>query len=64
MSAMLRSAFTVVSRKQGGPAQSLPLHEALCEAIERGDGLAAEQAALRLIAGAEADFWEQMDAKP
>lgn len=61
MSTMLRSAFVIVSRKVGGPALSLPLHEALCVAIEQGDPDAAERAALTLIEGAEADFWEQVD---
>jgi len=61
MAAMLHFAFAIVSRKTGGPAQSLPLHEALCVAIERGDPDAAERAALSLIDGAEADYWEQMD---
>ena len=64
MSAMLRSAFVIVSRKVGGPALSLPLHEALCEAIEQGDADAAERAALHLIDGAEADLREQMQAPP
>ncbi len=61
MAAMLRSTFVIVSRKAGGPALSLPLHEALCVAIERGDPEAAERAALVLVEGAEADFWEQVD---
>ncbi len=43
--------------------QSLPLHEALCEAIERGDADAAEQAALILIAGAEEDLRELVPAR-
>ena len=58
MAALLRVSFDVITTKPGGPAHSLPLHEALCEAIERGDADAAEQAALILIAGAEEDLRE------
>jgi DNA-binding GntR family transcriptional regulator len=36
----------------------LPLHEAVCEAIERGDADAAERAAMILIEGAEEDLRE------
>lgn len=60
MSAMLRSSFKLISRKPGGPAASLPLHDALCTAIERGDAAGAERAALALIGQAEADLEEQL----
>jgi GntR family galactonate operon transcriptional repressor len=56
MSAMLQASFKVISQKPGGPAFSLPMHEAVCEAIERGDPDAAERAALVLIEQAEADL--------
>ena len=58
MSALLRVSFEVITKKPGGPAHSLPLHEAVCEAIERGVAEAAERAALILIAGAEEDLRE------
>ena len=63
MAALLRVNFDVITTKPGGPAHSLPLHEALCEAIERGDADAAEQAALILIAGAEEDLRELVPAR-
>lgn len=56
MFAMLHESFKVVTWKSGGPAASLPLHEAVCVAIEEGNPLAAEQAAYALIERAEADF--------
>jgi GntR family transcriptional regulator, galactonate operon transcriptional repressor len=58
MAALLRVSFEVITKKPGGPAHSLPLHEAVCEAIERGDAPAAERAALILIDGAEEDLRE------
>ncbi|MDR3412052.1 MAG: FadR/GntR family transcriptional regulator [Formivibrio sp.] len=56
MSAILRTSFEIVSQKAGGPAFSLPMHEALCRAIEAGDARAAEQAALALIDQATNDL--------
>lgn len=62
MSAMLEANFEIVTQKPGGTAQSLPLHEAVCEAIERGDPPAAERAALRLIDASERDLRELIAA--
>jgi GntR family transcriptional regulator, galactonate operon transcriptional repressor len=56
LSAILRTSFELSSEIEGGPARSLPMHEALCVAIEQGDAPAAEQAVLTLIARAEGDF--------
>ncbi len=56
MSAILRSRFRVISAKPGGPAFSLPMHEAICVAIEQQDPAAAERAALALIDQAESDM--------
>ncbi|MDE1179354.1 FadR/GntR family transcriptional regulator [Paraburkholderia sp.] len=56
LSAILRTSFELSSEIAGGPARSLPMHEALCVAIERGDPVAAEAAVLTLIARAEQDF--------
>ena len=56
LSAMLRTSFEIVSQKAGGPAQSLPMHEAVCLAIERGDAAGAERAAVLLIESAEQDL--------
>ena len=54
--AILRTGFNVITQKLGGPLFSLPMHEALCIAIERGDADAAERAALALIEQAEIDL--------
>ena len=56
MAAMLRVNFEVITTKPGGPAHSLPLHEAVCVAIEQGDADAAERAVRGLISGAEDDL--------
>ena len=63
MSAMLQSSFNVISEKPGGPAFSLPMHEAICVAIEKGDAQAAERAALVLIDQAEADLQDRLDSR-
>lgn len=49
LAAVLRRGFEIVSRKPGGPANSLPLHAAVCSAIEAGDAPAAERAASALV---------------
>lgn len=64
MAALLQVSFDVITKKPGGPAHSLPMHEAVCEAIERGDAEAAESAALILINGAEEDLRELVPARP
>jgi GntR family galactonate operon transcriptional repressor len=63
MSAMLQASFKVVSEKPGGPAFSLPMHEAICGAIEKGDAQAAERAALVLIDQAEADLQDRLGSR-
>jgi len=63
MSALLRVSFDVITTKPGGPAHSLPLHEAVCLAIEQGDGEAAERAAQILIDGAEEDLRELLPVR-
>lgn len=64
MSALLRVNFEVITKKPGGPAHSLPLHEAVCDAIERGDADAAERATLILIDAAEEDMRELVPVRP
>jgi DNA-binding FadR family transcriptional regulator len=59
----LRASFEISSAKPGGPAFTLPMHEALCRAIEEGDEQAAERASLKLIEQAEADLVERLHAK-
>lgn len=63
LSAMLKASFEIVSTKPGGPAQSLPMHEAVCVAIEKGDAKAAERAAITLIVHAEEDLRQLLKAR-
>ena len=56
LAAILHTSFELSSEIAGGPARSLPMHEALCIAIEIGDAAAAQSAALVLIKRAEKDF--------
>src|SRR5208337_4556200 len=56
LSVILRTSFTLSSRVPGGPARSLPLHEALCDAIEARDPDAAERAVVALIERAGRDL--------
>jgi DNA-binding FadR family transcriptional regulator len=57
MNILLKAHFEISAEKPGGPAFTLPMHEAVCRAIEDGDEAAARQASLRLLEQAEADFW-------
>ncbi|WP_322040189.1 FadR/GntR family transcriptional regulator [Burkholderia diffusa] len=56
LSSILQTSFELSSEIAGGPARSLPMHEVLCVAIEKGDEAAAEEAVLTLIKRAEQDF--------
>jgi DNA-binding FadR family transcriptional regulator len=56
MLTVLRIGFERLAETPGGPARSLPMHRKLCEAIETGNGLAAERAVLKLIDSAENDL--------
>jgi DNA-binding FadR family transcriptional regulator len=64
MAAILHTSFEIVSTTPGGPARSLPMHEALCLAVEAGDADAAERAALVIIAQAETDLQESFAGVP
>jgi DNA-binding FadR family transcriptional regulator len=63
MNAILKVSFEIHSKKPGGPAFSLPLHEALCLAVESRDEGAAEAASIRLIEQAERDLMESLQVK-
>jgi len=63
MSAILRASFEIITEKPGGPAHSLPMHEAVCLAIEKSDPVAAERAAIILIEQAEADLNDLMQPR-
>jgi DNA-binding FadR family transcriptional regulator len=64
LSVILRTSFTLSSRVPGGPAASLPLHEALCKAIETRDVDGAERAVMALIERAERDLRAVISAQP
>jgi GntR family transcriptional regulator, galactonate operon transcriptional repressor len=61
-SAILRTMFEIVSVKPGGPAHSLPMHKAVCAAIEAGDANRAEIAASALIRQAQRDLEECLES--
>jgi GntR family transcriptional regulator, galactonate operon transcriptional repressor len=48
-----RTSFILSTRIPGGAVRSMPMHQALADAITQGDPAAAEQATLALIARAE-----------
>ncbi|MEY4748683.1 MAG: hypothetical protein RIQ60_897 [Pseudomonadota bacterium] len=56
LGALLRTSFEISTTRQNGPAQSLPLHRAVLDAVIRRDPDAAERAALVLIDGAHEDI--------
>jgi DNA-binding FadR family transcriptional regulator len=60
----LRIGFERVAETPGGPASSLPMHRAVCDAIGRGDADAAERAALVLIDRADADLKARLRETP
>ncbi len=56
LSALLRTSFEISTIKRDGPAQSLPLHRAVLDAVIARDPERAERACLVLIDGAQADI--------
>ena len=60
LAAILKTSFDLIATVPGGPARSLPLHEALCTAIEGGRPDEAESAAQAIIAQAETDLRERL----
>ncbi|MGI4985388.1 MAG: FadR/GntR family transcriptional regulator [Janthinobacterium lividum] len=56
LSAILRASFALSPEIPGGPARTLPLHDALCTAIEKRQPEAAEAAMLILVHRAEDDL--------
>lgn len=63
ISVVLRTTFQVVTQVPGGAAASLPLHLALCKAIQDQDPDAAERAVHAVLEQAEADLRRQVSAK-
>lgn len=63
LGALLRTSFELSTAKRDGPAQSLPLHRAVLDAVIARDPLAAERAALVLIDGAYRDMQEVLASR-
>jgi DNA-binding FadR family transcriptional regulator len=63
LGALLRTSFELSTAKQDGPAQSLPLHRAVLDAVIARSPDAAERAALVLIDGAYADMQEVLASR-
>ena len=62
LSALLRTSFEISTTRQGGPAQSLPLHRAVLDAVVAHEPDRAEQAILKLIHGARQDIEHVLDS--
>ena len=56
LGALLRTSFEISTTRQNGPAQSLPLHRAVLDAVIARNPARAEKAALVLIDGAREDI--------
>ena len=56
LGALLRTSFEISTSRPDGPANSLPLHRAVLDAVIARDGKKAERASLALIDSARADI--------
>lgn len=56
LGALLRTSFEISTSRPDGPAQSLPLHRAVLDAVRERDAARAERAILVLIDGAAQDI--------
>jgi DNA-binding FadR family transcriptional regulator len=56
LGALLRTSFEISTSRPDGPAQSLPLHRAVLDAVRDRDAARAERAILVLIDGAAQDI--------
>ena len=56
LGALLRTSFEISTSRPDGPAQSLPLHRAVLDAVIARSPLRAEKASLVLIDGAQEDI--------
>jgi DNA-binding FadR family transcriptional regulator len=56
LGALLRTSFEISTARPDGPAQALPLHRAVLDAVIARSPAKAERAILRLIDGARADI--------
>jgi DNA-binding FadR family transcriptional regulator len=63
LSALLRTSFEISTTRKNGPAQSLPLHRAVLDAVVAQDPDRAEQSILKLIHGAHEDIEHVLGAR-
>lgn len=63
LGALLRTSFEISTSRPDGPAQSLPLHRAVIDAVIARDAVAAERACLVLIDGAAEDIDEVLASR-
>jgi DNA-binding FadR family transcriptional regulator len=61
--ALLRTSFEISTSKPHGPAQSLPLHRAVLDAVIARDPATAERASLVLIDGAAEDIEQVLGSR-
>jgi len=61
--ALLRTSFEISTVKKDGPAQSLPMHRAVLDAVIARDPTRAERAIIQLIDGARKDIDEVLGSR-
>ena len=63
LDALLRTSFELSTAKKDGPAQSLPLHRAVLDAVIAHNPARAERAIMKLIEGAREDIEEVLQSR-
>ena len=63
LGALLKVAFAISTARQDGPAQSLPMHRAVLDAVIARDGPRAEKASRKLIDSARDDIEAVMSSR-
>ncbi|OUM03279.1 FadR/GntR family transcriptional regulator [Variovorax sp. JS1663] len=63
LDALLRTSFELSTAKKDGPAQSLPLHRAVLDAVIAHNPARAERAILKLIEGAREDIEQVLQSR-
>jgi DNA-binding FadR family transcriptional regulator len=61
--ALLRTSFEISTIKKDGPAQSLPMHRAVLDAVIAHNPARAERAIIKLIDGAREDIEEVIGSR-
>lgn len=63
LGALLRTSFEISTARKEGPANSLPMHRAILDAVIAHDAARAEKAVLRLIEGARQDIEQVLGSR-